>query len=148
MKQRGFTLIECILALLITSMVMLTIGWFLHSFEKSDHQSIDESAQWYLFLRELESPTHQFQLMGCGEHRIMLSSPVHVKYYNLDGNDDHIYLTLLEHGGGYLPLLDHVQKFKTDQISDTQVEIKVETTSGHEYNDIVKFHKFSGDVNK
>lgn len=49
MKQRGFTLIECILALLITSVVMLTIGWFLHSFEKVDHQSIDESAQWYLF---------------------------------------------------------------------------------------------------
>lgn len=145
MKRKGFTLIECILALLVTSMVVILIGLLLHSFEKSDHQSIDESAQWYLFLRELESPTHQFQLMRCSDHRLMLNSPVSVKYYQLNGKSSHLYLSLQENGGGYLPLLDHVRTFHAQQISDRQVEIEVETISGHKYDNIVLFDKFRGE---
>lgn len=145
MKSRGFTLIECILALLVTSMVVFLIGLFLHSFEKSDHQTIDESAQWYLFLRELESPAHQFQLMNCSDHRLMLNSPVSVKYYQLNGKSSHLYLSLQENGGGYLPLLDHVKVFHAQQISDQQVKFKVETTSGHKYDNTVTLNKFIGE---
>ncbi|WP_137597497.1 competence type IV pilus minor pilin ComGF [Paucilactobacillus kaifaensis] len=148
MKKSGFTLIECILALLITSMVAMLIGLFLHSFQKNDHQTIDESAQWYLFLRELESPTHQFQLMSCSDHRLMLNSPISVKYYQLNGKSTHLYLSLQENGGGYLPLLDRVKDFHAQQISDRQVELKVETLSGHKYDNIVIFNKFMGENNE
>lgn len=143
MRRHGFTLVECILALLITSMTMVLCGILLHSFEKNDHQIIDESAQWHLFLRELESPTHEFQLMSCGNQRIMLNSPVSTKYYQLIGNDEHLYLTLLQDKGGYLPLFDHVKEFHTNQISSTQVEIKVVTLNGHHFSNVVKFKKFT-----
>jgi competence protein ComGF len=139
-KVRAFTLLECVVALLVTVMVAIVINFTLHSFQQQQPTK-DATINWYLFLRELESPSHEFELVDCGKNTIKLHSKTRHKQFDLKHGNQKVYLTLIGNGGGYLPLLDHVKKFQPRQISDQQVELSIELDDGRQYHGVVKFLK-------
>ena len=62
MKRQGFTIVECIVALLITAMIAVLIQLTFKVYEKVDQQPYDDNAQWYIFLQEMESSNNQYEI--------------------------------------------------------------------------------------
>ena len=146
MRLKGFTLIECIVTLFVTVMVVETIQFSLSLLERVDHVPADDNVAWYLFLRELESSTNQYELIGSGIDMVQLNSPIRIKYYEMRlSNKNHcIYLRSFDSNRGYLPLLNHVKKFSVSRDGDTpRIKLQVEFLSGEQHTNTVSLAKFS-----
>lgn len=130
MTHKGFTLIECALTLMIVAMVAISGNFAIRLFKTSEQRNYNDDLQWYIFLREMESQSHQFQVVEVGDKMLELYSPTSNKYYQLECKDDHIYLTLAKRGGGYLPLMEHVTKCQQKKVSDNRVAITITRDDG------------------
>jgi len=142
-KRRGFTLIECIVALLVTAMIGILIQFTLKLYMNVDQQPYDDYAQWYIFIQELESKDNQFELANGGnDNAINLYSRVRTKQYTIEQNayKPKVYMYGTESGAGYLPLLQHVKKYSViHQNGNPRVIFKVEFLSGEKHEAEVTF---------
>lgn len=151
-RQKAFTLLECLVALLITSMIVMVISFVLHSFQRQATNAVhDEDLKWYMFLRELESPVHQFELypdVGAekNSNTLNLHSRTSHKYYSLAYKDDKFYLKMTHGGSGYLLLLDGVTSgvnFRIDRLSDQRVRITAKLCDHIEHTGVVQLYEYT-----
>ncbi|WP_076461272.1 hypothetical protein [Limosilactobacillus caccae] len=141
MKRRAaFTIVECICALLITSLVVLGIGALMTSVRQANRSDLNEAVDWYMFLQELESPRHRFELRHVYRSSLILYGQVAARSYELKGSTC-FYLTG-GHDGGYLPLIDNLKAYDCDfkQLDEQRVLIEVERKNGQHLAGIVKFY--------
>lgn len=118
------------LTFLIVALIAMLANLIVQVSRTSQKTTFNDDLQWYLFVRELESDTHQFELTHVGRYELMLRSRVSAKSYQLECKDDHMYLTLSHNGGGYLPLMTHVKMYHPEQLSRSQVQIAVVMDDG------------------
>ncbi|KRM09262.1 ComGF family competence protein [Paucilactobacillus suebicus] len=137
MKQRfGFTLVECALALMVTSMAVLLINFTIVNFNSVEKINYNDDIQWYIFMRELESNEHKFELKDCTSTKLIMISQVTHKLYRLECKDGHLYLTTDD--GGYLPLMEHVNSYTLKKANESQVSITVKMHNNIERSGFVK----------
>ena len=139
MKIRAFTLIECICALLVTSLVVILLSLFLSTARHSPLMNADQPLDWYLCLAELESPDHQFEITRVNQIEARLTSRLNNRQYLLRGRE-RVYLTMADGKGGYLPLFDDLQvgSFHCRQIGHNQMELEIRRKNGHQERGIVR----------
>ncbi len=132
MKVRAFTLIECICALLVTSLVVTMLSLLINTTRHSPLTRADQPLDWYLCLAELESPDHQFKITRVNHNEARLTSRLNHRQYFLRGRGK-VYLTMANGDGGYLPLFDDLQvgSFSCRQLSDHQLELEIRRQNGH-----------------
>lgn len=139
MKQAAFTLVEGVCALVITALLVININLALTSIKHANQVDLDPTIDWYLFMQELESPTHQFELVRVEQRHLFLYSRTMQKDYELKGSTS-LYLSCVQNGG-YLPLLDnlkpHCYRFK--QLDAQRVLVEVERINGTKNTGIIRF---------
>lgn len=128
MNQAGFTVIECVLALVIISMVAILANMTVKTVQQSERSQNDDELQWYFLVRELESDAHRFECVQLG-NPLQLRSRITNKTFMLVCKQHELYLTKV-HGGGYLPLMSNVQRYQTSQYTAMQVVLRVTMTNG------------------
>ncbi|MBB1079838.1 ComGF family competence protein [Limosilactobacillus sp. STM2_1] len=143
MKKPAFTLVEGICALIIASLVVINISLVMTSVKKANRVDLDSSIDWYLFIQELESPNHRFEVVQVQKRHLFLYSQVAQRNYELKGSVN-LFLTCVR-SGGYLPLLDNVKahSFSFTQLDSRRVLIEVERTNGKTDSAIVNFYSQS-----
>lgn len=101
--RRGFTLIELVLALLIASLVVLTINFAVQTTHRSSVNRMEDQLAWHYFLSTIRAPKYQFVIEHQAAQKIILKSTVQKKRFVLKYRQGELVLTTPE--GGYLPLL-------------------------------------------
>lgn len=148
MKRQGFTIVECIVALLITAMIAVLIQLTFKVYEKVDQQPYDDNAQWYIFLQEMESSNNQYEIKNNGtKQSINVFSRTRQKNYSIGHNPykSTVYMYGTEAGMGYLPLLQHVKTFQAVHSNQSpKVEFEVEFMSGEKHSGRVNFPIYEG----
>ncbi|MCD7119254.1 ComGF family competence protein [Limosilactobacillus agrestis] len=107
MKKKAFTLVEATCALIISSLVIISISLVTTSMKQVSKMNLEPTITWHLFLRELESANHRFELIGIRDNHLLLYSQITDQKYDLKGNHT-LYLTC-QNEGGYMPLLDNIK---------------------------------------
>ncbi|WP_267202484.1 type IV pilus minor pilin ComGF family protein [Limosilactobacillus kribbianus] len=141
-KQAGFTIAESILALLVTALVMVLINFALFALQRINRPGLGQTADWYIFLREMESPDHHFILEEVdGQSELVVKEPSTGLKYQLQGRDT-FYLTAVEHGG-YLRVLDNIKgdQYSFTQLPGARVLVEVERTNGEQNTGIIQFYQ-------
>ena len=138
MKKGAFTLVEATCALIISSLVIINISLVTTSVRQVGKMNLESTITWHLFLRELESINHRFELMEVRDNRLLLYSQTTDQKYELRENHA-IYLTCQ---GGYMPLLDNIKnhEYSFTQLDSQRVLIKVTRKDGEKASAIVKFY--------
>lgn len=140
-RLAAFTIIECVLALMITAVTLILVSWSLSALRQVNQHSLDDSVDWYVFLREMEADSHHFILKGVDGSEVRVHSPKTGMDYVLQGRDT-LYLTAWQRGG-YLPLLDNI-KGKTcsfRQLAGQRVLIEVTRENGKKMAGIIQFYQ-------
>lgn len=139
MKRQAFTLVECIGALMVTSIIVMILSFMMMALRRTPLQQADQPLDWYLCLAELESPDHQFTITRVNHNEARLTSRLNHQQYFLRGRD-RIYLTMANGDGGYLPLFDDVKmgSFRCRQLNDHQLALQIRRTNGHLEHGIVR----------
>lgn len=132
-RQQGFTLVECVIGLLVISLVMLSCYFVLRTTTRISRQQMNEPAAWYEFVNKLEGDNWQFKLdqVEPSHRRIKLFSLQNGERYELlVSSAGMIYLRKFvtkTHESGYLPLYGPVVtgglNFK--QLDDRRVKMEV-----------------------
>lgn len=133
-------MVECICALLVTTMVVLSINLVMTSVRKVNTSDLTGAIDWYLFLQELEAPSHRFELVDAHGHTLEMYSQRMSCKYEIKGYDC-LYLSSKD-GGGYLPILDGVRSFEYNftKIDDQRVQVEVERNNGKKQVGIIRFY--------
>ena len=63
MRQQSFTMAEAIVALMLMVLVVNLFGLVMGSYQKLAKIDASEPTNWYLFIDELESTEHRFELV-------------------------------------------------------------------------------------
>ncbi|WP_231120574.1 ComGF family competence protein [Limosilactobacillus reuteri] len=102
--------------------------------------NLESTITWHLFLRELESVNHRFELMEVRDNWLLLYSQTTDQKYELRENHA-LYLTC-QNKGGYMPLLDSIKnhEYSFTQLDSQRVLIKVTRKDGEKASAIVKFY--------
>ncbi|MFQ9705477.1 MAG: competence type IV pilus minor pilin ComGF [Limosilactobacillus pontis] len=139
-RLTGFTIIECVIALAITTLTILLAGWGLTALSTSNRHSLDSSVDWYIFLQEMEADSHHFILRKVAGTELQVYSPRTGFVYTLQGRDV-LYLKAWGRGG-YLPLLEGIQgktcRFK--QLVGQRVRVEVVRENGEKLVGIIQFY--------
>ena len=132
MKKGAFTLVEATCALIISSLVIINISLVTTSMRQVGKMNLESTITWHLFLRELESVNHRFELMEVRDNWLLLYSQT---------TDHALYLTC-QNKGGYMPLLDNIKNHECSfkQLDSQRVLIKVTRKDGEKASAIVKFY--------
>lgn len=140
MKKAAFTLVEAICALIISSLVIINISLVTTSMKQVSKMNLESTIAWHLFLRELESVNHRFELIGIRDKRLLLYSQTTDQKYELRENHA-LYLTRQDKGG-YMPLLDNIKnhEYSFSQLDSQRVLIKVTRKDGEKASAIVRFY--------
>lgn len=140
MKRRAFTLVEAICALVISTLVIINISLVTTSMRRVGEMNLESTITWHLFLRELESPNHRFELVGIDKNKLLLNSQVTGQKYELRENYT-LYL-VREDKGGYMPLLDGIKdhEYSVTQLDSQRVLIDVTRKNGKKVSAVVKFY--------
>lgn len=140
MKKAAFTLVEAICALIISSLVIINISLVTTSMKQVSKMNLESTITWHLFLRELESVNHRFELIGIRDKRLLLYSQTTDQKYELRENHA-LYLTRQDKGG-YMPLLDNIKnhEYSFSQLDSQRVLIKVTRKDGEKASAIVRFY--------
>ncbi|MBC8744413.1 ComGF family competence protein [Limosilactobacillus caviae] len=140
MKQAAFTLAEGICALIISSLIIFNISLAITGIKKTNSLNLDPTIDWYLFLHELESDNHRFEIVQVQNQQLLLFSQAAHRNYELKGSNT-LYLTCRQ-GGGYLPLLDGVKprEYSFTQLDSQRVLIEVTRTNGKKVKSVVKLY--------
>lgn len=139
-RLTGFTIIECVLALVVASLTLLLAGWGMTALATSNRHSLDSPVDWYIFLQEMEADSHHFILRNVGEDELQVFSPHTGLDYTLQGRDA-LYLKAWDRGG-YLPLFDGIKgetcRFK--RLPGQRVRVEVRRKNGEELVGIIQFY--------
>ncbi|MBB1095160.1 ComGF family competence protein [Limosilactobacillus agrestis] len=140
MKKKAFTLVEATCALIISSLVIISISLVTTSMKQVSKMNLEPTITWHLFLRELESANHRFELIGIRDNHLLLYSQITDQKYDLKGNHT-LYLTC-QNEGGYMPLLDNIKdhEYSFTQLDSQRVLIKVTRKNGEKMSAIVRLY--------
>lgn len=90
MRSRGFTLVEAVLALGITTIVLTTLMQGQSDIQRRARLDLP-TVEWYLMLHELENPAHHFAFKvkskgqsGGADHNVHLKNTDNGKLYDLN----------------------------------------------------------------
>ena len=128
MKKGAFTLIEATCALIISSLVIINISLVTTSMRQVGKMNLESTITWHLFLRELESVNHRFELMEVRDNWLL--------------RENHALYLTCQNKGGYMPLLDNIKnhEYSFTQLDSQRVLIKVTRKDGEKASAIVKFY--------
>lgn len=131
-RVTGFTLVEAVISLVVLLATSLIIQLVVQTSRHVRPQTLSSCANWYLFVAELESPKHQFELLETPDQQIVLLDQVNRKKYWLQENHT-IYLRGKK--GGYLPLLTDYEphSLQVRQLDERRVAISAKTADGKRY---------------
>lgn len=137
-KRAAFTLVECISALIVTSIVVLLIGYAMTSVRTMVKRSLSNTVDWQICLQELESSNHHFVLQHANSKSIFLLEQTSGREFELRALDR---LYLRASNGGYVPIFSGIKMDRTvfRQLDDQRVYIKVERDNGQELTGIACF---------
>ncbi|MGN1279628.1 MAG: competence type IV pilus minor pilin ComGF [Limosilactobacillus sp.] len=142
MKQfRGFTIIECVIALVITALTLLLAGWAMTALSASNRHSLDSSVDWYVFLKEMEADSHRFVLKRVDANRIRVNSwqsGTDLDYV-LQQQHGNLYLTTSSRGG-YMPLFSGVKTCTFKRLSGHRVLVEVTRENGKKLAGVIQFY--------
>ncbi|MHA8110938.1 competence type IV pilus minor pilin ComGF [Lactobacillaceae bacterium Melli_B4] len=125
--RRAFTIIESVISLVIVSMIVLLIAVVVRSIWQQQ-QDENESTNFHLYLRAIESSKYHFKYVDNADGRLKLTS--HNKTYLVALNSNGIRMTTDK--GGYVPLLDHVVRVDW-QYERSLLKTRVQMTSGNTF---------------
>lgn len=136
----GFTIIECIVALVITTMVTLLISLTTANLTRFNHRSLDPAIDWYVFLKEMESADHHFVLKEVGSYHLIVKNINNGVDYELRGKDA-FYLSAVDQGG-YLPVFEGIRgdRYHFKRLDKTRVQVVVQRKGGEELTGIINFY--------
>ncbi|QZN93674.1 hypothetical protein KZE55_03765 [Limosilactobacillus panis] len=142
-KRLAFTLIECVAALLVTTVVIVLAGMTINSLRSVTRQSLDQPIDWIICLQELESPRHAYALVNVESNAVVLRDQHTDRLYELCAQK-RLYLRAKK-DGGYMPVFSDIRDQKTvfKQLDQQRVYIKVERTNGEVLTGFLCFRKDS-----
>lgn len=108
MKTKGFTLLECAVALFVLSIMMLSTLGIFKQIEQTDAAMIARNDQdWHVFLIQMENKMEEatFQKIQSGEVRFKNTETKQSFYIHYNKNQGAIALRV---NGGYEPLLSNL----------------------------------------
>ncbi|WP_295729965.1 prepilin-type N-terminal cleavage/methylation domain-containing protein [uncultured Limosilactobacillus sp.] len=127
LRKRGFTIIECIISLLVLVMIFGLVQMTIPFLGKLHSNSLKDKTDWYLFLERLEDPDYSFQLLEVTDQSLILTSPFRNDHYIVQGGKKAVYFKAEQ--GGYLPILVNYQPnslhFETDGANSVAVTCKL-----------------------
>lgn len=127
--KTGFTLIEALIALVVTALAMLSLQFGMQMLNTRSQQLYDEQLAWYHMLGELEGNQYQFTLKKAYLQQAQLSPHNHSdRTYILKGHNGNLILTTDR--GGYMPLFKGVSYYEFD-VDHHHLKIKVQTKFQH-----------------
>ncbi|MDD6432493.1 MAG: ComGF family competence protein [Lactobacillaceae bacterium] len=138
-RLKGFTIIECVVALLITALTLTLAGWSMNTLAVSNRHSLDSSVDWYVFLKEMEADNHHFVLKQVNSHNIRVNSCRSGLDYILRKRQDTLYLTAWSRGG-YMPLFSGVKRCIFKQLPGRRVLVEVTRENGEKLAGIIQFY--------
>ena len=109
LKRKGFTILECIVSLLVLVMISGLIQFVIPMASKINTHSWKDATDWYLFLKRLEDPAYKFRLVKVTSNCLEMNSMVNGENYFLLGGKKAVYLKTMQ--GGYMPLLVNYQPY-------------------------------------
>lgn len=135
--QAAFTLVECLLALVVVSIVVTLVGLTLPAAYQASRQRLANPLDFQLMLAELEDRDHRFRLKGVNQHSLQLVDQQN-KEFTLR-SADRVYLT--SNNGGYMELLDgiEVRSLVCQQLDSRRVLIAVTRKNGQRQWATVRF---------
>lgn len=71
-KKHGFTLVEAVVSLVVLAGTTLIIQLVMQTSSHIRPMTLSTCANWHLFIAELESPKHQFELHDVQPQRLVL----------------------------------------------------------------------------
>lgn len=128
-SQSAFTLVECLLALLVTSIVVALVSMTLPTAYRATHRQLGRPVDFALLLAELEDADHHFQMRAVNPHSLRVVDTHNHKEFTLKAAG-RVYLTSSD--GGYLELLDGIQpgSLQCQQLDQQRVFIGVRRDNG------------------
>lgn len=88
LKRKGFTILECIVSLLVLVMISGLIQFVIPVASKINTHSWKDATDWYLFLQRLEDPAYKFRLVKVTSNCLELNSMVNGENYFLLGGQE------------------------------------------------------------
>lgn len=128
-KEHGFTLVDALISLVVLASTSLVIQLVIQTNRHIKPMTLSTCANWYLFVAELESHKHQFELQDVANQRLFLVNRANHKKYSLCENHT-IYLR--GEKGGYLPVLTDYEQhsLQMQQLDNKRVLVSAKTTDG------------------
>lgn len=121
---RGFTLWECLVALIVVSGFTLIVQLALSTIQRQTFFQRDEDRlNWYRFKSTLTGDNLALQFVS-QDKQLVLYSPITMKKYQLIYNSEEQLLKLTGEKNGYLPLLYQVSTCQI-KVQDSYLSIKV-----------------------
>ncbi|KPN83020.1 MULTISPECIES: competence type IV pilus minor pilin ComGF [Lactobacillaceae] len=132
-REKGFTIIETIIALTILGLIAFTIT-MINPLKKSYNQKNMHAVDFQLFLNNIESTKkHYFLYKIVGGKLLSMGSKRSSKEYQMYKNGEMIILTGIN--GGFYPLLDDVESVSFKEVKK-HLAINVLFTNGESYEDV------------
>lgn len=119
--RNGFTIIEVVIALVVLSLLVLTIQVALPMLRTNK----DETLSWYYTLSELEENQKHFKISKMYTNQIYLKDDQDQTQYVLKQNRQSLILSTND--GGYIPLMDDIRLVQFCSGKGKTVEMKVHT---------------------
>lgn len=142
-KKHGFTLVEAVVSLVVLAGTTLIIQLVMQTSSHIRPMTLSTCANWHLFIAELESPKHQFELHDVQPQRLVLVDQSTQKKYWLCEKRT-IYLRSQK--GGYLPVLTDYEphSLQLQRLDNRRVLVSAKTTDGKRYYAKVCFRQPKG----
>lgn len=139
-RQPAFTLVECVGALLVTSLVVVLLSLTMTAVRTISQRSLDGAVDWLICLQELESPDHQFALERVTPTELQLKDQHQQRKYQLRIGDR---LYLRAPNGGYMPIFSGIRGGRSffRRLDSQRVYIEVERNNGQKMAGIICFEK-------
>lgn len=139
-KDAAFTLVECISALIVTSLVVVLVGYAMTGVRGLSRHALSNAVDWQICMQELESSEHRFALKKANSEGIFLKEQTSGRNFELRAAD-RLYLRAAN--GGYVPIFSGIKNGKTifHQLDKQRVYLKVERKNGQKLTGVVCFEK-------
>lgn len=127
--KAGFTLIETLIALIVTALALLSLQFGFQMLTVQSQQKHDEQLAWYHMLGELEGKQYRFTLDKVNSQVAHLEPHTDKeRTYFLKGHDDNLILTTDK--GGYMPLFTGMANYQFG-VDHNHLKIEVDTKLQH-----------------
>ncbi len=139
--REGFTIIECIFALMVMAMTILLVQLVLPSALYLQNDSLKNNTDWYLFIERLEDPRCHFKISKVKSNQLILSDCDNEEY-QIESGKHSVFLRTVH--GGYLPILTNYRpgSLKYHQLNNRNVYVTAKMLDGEEKDAIVSFAEY------